>query len=41
MTFDRTHLQSLMDREQNRFVEERPKSQAIYERKKSLLSAFP
>jgi glutamate-1-semialdehyde 2,1-aminomutase len=39
---DRTRLKSLMQREQKRFVEERPKSKAIYERgKKSLLSGVP
>src|ERR1700676_1564541 len=42
MTLDRTRLQSLMEREQKRFVVERPKSKAIYERgKKSLLSGVP
>src|ERR1700719_149407 len=42
MTLDRTRLQSLMEREQKRFVAERPKSKAIYERgKKSLLSGVP
>ena len=39
---DRTRLKSLMEREQKRFVEERPKSKAVYERgKKSLLSGVP
>jgi glutamate-1-semialdehyde 2,1-aminomutase len=42
MTLDRTRLKSLMEREQKRFVAERPKSQAIYERgRKSLLSGVP
>ena len=39
---DRTRLKSLMEREQKRFVDERPKSKAVYERgKKSLLSGVP
>jgi glutamate-1-semialdehyde 2,1-aminomutase len=39
---DRTRLKSLMEREQTRFVDERPKSKSIYERsKKSLLSGVP
>ncbi len=42
MTIDRNRLKSLAEREQKRFVAERPKSQAIYERgKKSLLSGVP
>jgi glutamate-1-semialdehyde 2,1-aminomutase len=42
MPFDRTHLKSLTEREQKRFVTERPKSQAFHERgKKSLLSGVP
>ena len=42
LTLDRTRLKSLMEREQKRFVAERPKSKAIYERgKKSLLSGVP
>src|SRR6202795_912826 len=42
MTLDRTRLQSLTEREQKRFVAERPKSKLIYERgKKSLLSGVP
>src|SRR5216683_3191619 len=42
MAFDRTRLKSLMEREQKRFVAERPKSKSIYERgKKSLLSGVP
>ena len=42
MTLDRTRLKSLMEREQKRFVAERSKSKAIYERgKKSLLSGVP
>jgi glutamate-1-semialdehyde 2,1-aminomutase len=41
-TIDRTRLKSLMEREQKRFVEERPKSKAVFERgKKSLLSGVP
>jgi glutamate-1-semialdehyde 2,1-aminomutase len=41
-TLDRTRLKPLMEREQKRFVDERPKSKAIYERgKKSLLSGVP
>jgi glutamate-1-semialdehyde 2,1-aminomutase len=39
---DRNRLKSLMEREQKRFVDERPKSRAVYERgKKSLLSGVP
>jgi len=39
---DRSRLKSLMEREQKRFVDERPKSKALYERgKKSLLSGVP
>lgn len=39
---DRQRLSTLMEREQKRFVEERPKSKAVYERgKKSLLSGVP
>ena len=39
---DRTRLKSLMEREQMRFVDERPKSKAVYERgRKSLLSGVP
>ena len=42
MTLDRTRLKSLAEREQKRFVDERPKSKSIYERgKKSLLSGVP
>src|SRR5258707_15049430 len=42
MTLDRSRLQSLMQREQTRFVDENPKSKAIFERgKKSLLSGVP
>ena len=42
MTLDRNRLQSLMQREQTRFVNENPKSKAIFERgKKSLLSGVP
>lgn len=41
-TLDRNRLKSLMEREQKRFVDERPKSKALYERgKKSLLSGVP
>jgi glutamate-1-semialdehyde 2,1-aminomutase len=41
-TIDRTRLQSLMQREQKRFVAENPKSKASFERgKKSLLSGVP
>jgi len=41
-TLDRNRLQSLMQREQKRFVDERPKSKALFERgKKSLLSGVP
>ncbi|MGB9074591.1 MAG: aspartate aminotransferase family protein [Terriglobales bacterium] len=39
---DRTRLSALMQREQKRFVDERPKSKALYERgRKSLLSGVP
>jgi glutamate-1-semialdehyde 2,1-aminomutase len=42
MPIDRTRLKSLAEREQMRFVDDRPKSKAIYERgKKSLLSGVP
>src|SRR6202162_212379 len=41
-TLDRKRLKSLAEREQKRFVDERPKSKSIYERgKKSLLSGVP
>jgi len=41
-TLDRNRLKSLMEREQKRFVDERPKSKAVYERgQKSLLSGVP
>jgi glutamate-1-semialdehyde 2,1-aminomutase len=41
-TIDRQRLQSLMQREQKRFVEERPKSKALFERAgKSLLGGVP
>jgi glutamate-1-semialdehyde 2,1-aminomutase len=41
-TLDRKRLKSFMEREQKRFVDERPKSKALYERgKKSLLSGVP
>src|ERR1700726_196950 len=41
-TIDRTRLQSLMQREQEKFVEQRPKSKALFERaRKSLLAGVP
>src|SRR5256885_11424643 len=41
-SISRIRLQSLMQREQKRFVNERPKSKALFERgKKSLLSGVP
>jgi glutamate-1-semialdehyde 2,1-aminomutase len=41
-TIDRTRLQSLMQREQQKFVAERPKSAALFERaRKSLLGGVP
>ena len=41
-SLDRTRLSALMQREQKRFVDERPKSKALYERgRKSLLSGVP
>jgi glutamate-1-semialdehyde 2,1-aminomutase len=41
-TIDRSRLQSLMDREQKRFVTDRPKSAALFERaRKSLLGGVP
>ena len=41
-TIDRARLQSLMQREQKRFVEERPKSKALFERaRQSLLAGVP
>src|SRR5262250_3322638 len=41
-TIDRKRLASLMEREQKRFVDERPKSKDLFERgKKSLLSGVP
>ena len=41
-TIDRGRLQSLMQREQKKFVEERPKSKALFERaRKSLLAGVP
>jgi len=37
-SIDRKHLKSLMEREQKRFVDERPKSRALFERaRKSML----
>ena len=42
MAIDRTRLKSLMEREQARFVDERPKSKSFYDRgRKSLLSGVP
>jgi glutamate-1-semialdehyde 2,1-aminomutase len=39
---DRTRLKSLMEREQKKFVDERPKSKALFERaRKSLLAGVP
>jgi len=41
-TIDRNRLQSLMQREQTKFVDERPKSKALFERaSKSLLAGVP
>jgi glutamate-1-semialdehyde 2,1-aminomutase len=41
-TIDRTRLQSLMQREQKKFVDEHPKSKALFERaRKSLLAGVP
>src|SRR5215470_3717383 len=41
-TLDRTRLQSLMEREQKKFVADRPKSAALFERaRKSLLGGVP
>ena len=41
-TIDRSRLQELMRREQKKFVEERPKSKALFERaRKSLLAGVP
>src|SRR5215475_6367783 len=41
-TIDRTRLASLMQREQKKFVDERPKSKALFERAgKSLLAGVP
>jgi glutamate-1-semialdehyde 2,1-aminomutase len=41
-TIDRSRLQSLMDREQKKFVADRPKSAALFERaRKSLLGGVP
>jgi glutamate-1-semialdehyde 2,1-aminomutase len=41
-TIDRARLASLMQREQKKFVEERPKSKALFERaRKSLLAGVP
>src|SRR5246127_2363598 len=41
-TIDRARLQSLMQREQKRFVDDRPKSKALFDRaRKSLLAGVP
>src|SRR5881628_2272378 len=41
-SISRSRLQSLMQREQKRFVDERPKSKALFERaRKSLLGGVP
>jgi len=41
-SIDRTRLQSLMQREQNKFVDERPKSKALFDRaRRSLLAGVP
>jgi glutamate-1-semialdehyde 2,1-aminomutase len=41
-TVDRARLQTLMQREQKKFVDERPKSEALFERaRKSLLAGVP
>ena len=41
-SISRIRLQSLMQREQKRFVDERPKSKALFERaRKSLLGGVP
>src|SRR5579864_1577046 len=41
-TVDRSRLQSLMQREQKKFVDERPKSKALFERaRKSLVAGVP
>jgi glutamate-1-semialdehyde 2,1-aminomutase len=41
-TIDRARLQSLMQREQKKFVDERPKSKALFDRgRKSLLAGVP
>jgi glutamate-1-semialdehyde 2,1-aminomutase len=41
-TLDRTRLQSLMEREQKKFIADRPKSAALFERaRKSLLGGVP
>jgi len=41
-SIDRSRLQSLMQREQKKFVDERPKSKALFERaRKSLLAGVP
>ena len=41
-TIDRARLQSLMEREQKKFIADRPKSAALFERaRKSLLGGVP
>jgi hypothetical protein len=41
-TIDRARLQSLMAREQKKFVDKRPKSKALFERpRNSLLAGVP
>jgi len=40
-TVDRTRLSALMQREQKRFVDERPKSKSIYERGKMSPATAP
>src|SRR5215831_9588543 len=41
-TIDRARLQSLMQREQKKFADERPKSKALFERaRKSLVAGVP
>ncbi len=42
VSIDRTRLKSLMEREQQRFIHDRPKSKALFERAgKSLLGGVP
>jgi len=40
-TIDRDRLQSLMQREQKKFVDERPKSKALFERARKSLPMIP